>query len=364
MHTLLANLLGFSFLFGALPRLEAPQEIDSHWEEKVLSTSHEILPLDQIVKEMTSGMIDDTFDENFIQKIKYEISKNKNGEYIEYWPSGQIKAKLPYKNGKAHGHIHGWYNTGEDAFKGYFQNGVRQGVHVTCYQSRCLDGSHKARLLQYDQNGVFDCEQQRYHSNNKIAICIPYSQGKVDGTLYAWDENGKEYIELEYEYGKLLKTPPPPNFYRKNAPCRYEKYVNEITAAFIKDAKKKYGAKATGSGGRMPWDVVRFGADFSLQMHAEKEQAKDILFDLMQMLVKRVNEHEKIRPYLREYPFPMKSASIAVSFLKDKFDPYKDGSITTTTVSTKNELVFYSYDPTNLKKEIRKVEPFIEPGKD
>jgi antitoxin component YwqK of YwqJK toxin-antitoxin module len=100
---------------------------------------------------MTEGFIDSYFEKEFIEKIRESVKKQPTGEYVEYWGNGVLKAKLPYKDGKPNGHIHGWYDNGRDAFKGFFTEGVKQGIHITFYRTEEKDHTNQARILVYDE---------------------------------------------------------------------------------------------------------------------------------------------------------------------------------------------------------------------
>ncbi len=49
------------------------------------------------------------------------------GEYLEYWQNGAIKAKLHYKNGKLHGEAFYYFPTGQIKTKGKYRNGEKKG---------------------------------------------------------------------------------------------------------------------------------------------------------------------------------------------------------------------------------------------
>ena len=93
----------------------------------------------------------------------------------------------------------------------------------------------------------------------------------------------------------------------------YEVYVNEITRSFVKDMKKEYGLFCYGTGGGMPHDVEEISLNFIAYQRATIEQARKLEVEVTEKLLKRVNEHEKIRPFLREYPF--KAGRIGIRLL-------------------------------------------------
>jgi hypothetical protein len=58
------------------------------------------------------------------------------------------------------------------------------------------------------------------------------------------------------------------------------------------------------------------------------EEAREMIVALKTKLVDRVNAHEKIRPFLHEYPFTLRGADITIIFHKPKSASYYlDGSV-------------------------------------
>jgi hypothetical protein len=108
----------------------------------------------------------------------------------------------------------------------------------------------------------------------------------------------------------------------------YDKYVDEIISSFTKDVEKQYGVVCYGSGGRMPRNVETIVVCFNLYQRATIEEARELLVHLKENLVRRANAHEKIRPFLREYPFTSQMADISIAFHKPKsVSYYLDGSV-------------------------------------
>lgn len=121
-----------------------------------------------------------------------------------------------------------------------------------------------------------------------------------------------------------------------NQVAPYEKYVNEIIRSFSKEMEKEYGLTCSGSGGRMPQDVEQISIFFDANRHATIDEARELFIAVTEKLVNKINQHEKIRPYLREFPFTLASADkiftwcrahISISFLRDDGSHYTDGSV-------------------------------------
>jgi hypothetical protein len=108
----------------------------------------------------------------------------------------------------------------------------------------------------------------------------------------------------------------------------YGKYVDEIVGAFARDMRKQYGLICVGSGGQMPRNVETIGVYFYAYRKSSIEETRKLMIKAQENLVNRVNVHEKIRPYLKEYPFTWRGADISIAFHKPNSDAYYlDGSV-------------------------------------
>jgi hypothetical protein len=110
----------------------------------------------------------------------------------------------------------------------------------------------------------------------------------------------------------------------------YPKYADQIIRSFEKESVKEFKdfkLRSIGSGGGMAKDVEEIGVDFFAYRPATLDEARALEIVLTQKLVQKINENENIRPYLREYPFPVSRALVSVSFHKANGDYYTDGSV-------------------------------------
>ena len=109
----------------------------------------------------------------------------------------------------------------------------------------------------------------------------------------------------------------------------YEVYADEIVKNFAKEMKNEYGLLCIGSGGSMPHDVANIGVMFTIQKKMTSlEEARELEIAAIQKLLNHINNHQKIRPYLREYPFKYDRVRISISFTNENNEQYTDGSIT------------------------------------
>src|SRR3989344_2784126 len=121
----------------------------------------------------------------------------------------------------------------------------------------------------------------------------------------------------------------------------YLKYVDEIVDGFVKDMKKKYDLNCYGSGGSMPTDVQKIKVLFTSYRKSTVDDVRKMEVNAVQELLQRINAHEKIRPYLREYPFGTDRVGITISFRTETDDRPFDGSVALVFL-VKNKICYYT----------------------
>ncbi len=94
----------------------------------------------------------------------------------------------------------------------------------------------------------------------------------------------------------------------------YERYVNEIVSEFASETKKRCNVFCSGEGGKMPYDVEEVKVDFWADRKGTIEEARRFIVTSKRALLDKINAHEKIRPFLREYPFTTPRARVSISF--------------------------------------------------
>jgi hypothetical protein len=142
----------------------------------------------------------------------------------------------------------------------------------------------------------------------------------------------------------------------------YVEYVVEIIRSFEKQIEKEFNLKCKGSGGEMPFDVEEISVSFVAYQNATVEQARELEINLTERFAKTINAHEKIKPFLRERPFPSGRARVSISFEK----PKKNSSLpnendVTYVFQVRNRIFYQAENPNNryVFKDI-KDEPYEE----
>ena len=140
----------------------------------------------------------------------------------------------------------------------------------------------------------------------------------------------------------------------------YVRYANEIISSFAKQIKKEFGLDCESSGGSMPYDVEEISISFAAYQRATIEEARELEVKITEKFVEMINKHEKIRPFLREYPFPSSRTTVAISFHKKNNSRYTDGSVSYVS-QVRNNLYYCAEDPNNRYRFIDlKEEPYEE----
>lgn len=121
----------------------------------------------------------------------------------------------------------------------------------------------------------------------------------------------------------------------------YLKYVDEIVNDFVEQMEKKYKLHCYGSGGSMPTDVEKIDVLFAYYKKSTVDDARKMEVNAIQELLRRINTHEKIRPYLREYPFHADRIGISISFRTKTNGHPLDGSVAHVSIG-KSKIFYYT----------------------
>ncbi|NGX36948.1 MAG: hypothetical protein K1000chlam2_00094 [Chlamydiae bacterium] len=120
--------------------------------------------------------------------------------------------------------------------------------------------------------------------------------------------------------------------------------VHQIMDDTIEILQKKYNIHPCGIGMNGKFEYLEIS--FEVRRPLEKDEAREMLFDCADEFLKKINSNEKIRPYLKNYPFDLKNVGI-VFFIKnidrrDLFDPNISVSLT-----HHSGVVYFTNDPEN-----------------
>jgi len=107
----------------------------------------------------------------------------------------------------------------------------------------------------------------------------------------------------------------------------------------------------------MPHDVEEIVVNFNYHRTVNIEQARELEVLATEEFVSCINAHEKIRPFLREYPFTYERSKVTISFYDENFRTCADGSVVLV-FQVKGNLYFFSEDSQTKKLETLLEEPY------
>lgn len=107
----------------------------------------------------------------------------------------------------------------------------------------------------------------------------------------------------------------------------YIVYAKAIMTPFIQKCEKEYQLDCIGTGGRFAYNVAGINIEFVAYQRGTIEEARTLEVKMIEALLAEINAHEKIRPFLAEYPFNAKDIHISTSFQKNDGTDYTDGSV-------------------------------------
>ncbi|MBI3259664.1 MAG: hypothetical protein HYZ54_09350 [Ignavibacteriae bacterium] len=105
-------------------------------------------------------------------------------------------------------------------------------------------------------------------------------------------------------------------FYNNPPPRNYERFANKITANVAKKLKEEHDLHLVGIGGRMMYSVEMMSMRFDYYHQITLEEARKLLVIAIKEYLSAINSDEKIRPYLKEYPFTAKNVEIGIFILQ------------------------------------------------
>jgi antitoxin component YwqK of YwqJK toxin-antitoxin module len=153
-----------------------------------------------------------------------------DGDFFDWYDNGKLKNKAQYKMGEKHGYFYIWTSNGDVYSQKYFQNGMEDfGRFENEGASESGKSMASLELAEWEGNGVefytkFAGDPKRggllhireteelysgvitaLDDNGKKEAILRYSNGKYDGRISKWDEDGNLNHEAEYSKGELVQ---------------------------------------------------------------------------------------------------------------------------------------------------------------
>jgi len=136
--------------------------------------------------------------------------------------------------------------------------------------------------------------------------------------------------------------------------------LQEIINQVKSEMTSKYKAQCFGSGGAMMTDIKMLNLSFFIKENITVDDAREIMIFFAETFLTAVNQNEKIKPHLANYPFTSENLGLMVSFLNE------DGSRVippglNNVILTHGEITYSVKDLENLYEHVKVyTEPYDE----
>jgi antitoxin component YwqK of YwqJK toxin-antitoxin module len=128
------------------------------------------------------------------------VDKNsfRQGIWRTFWPDGNLKSEVVYRENKKNGLEMNWYNRSNCVKKeSYYYNGQLDGT-VTFYNKNC-----KKEFVENYKNGIKEGLEISYYPNGNIKAEGYYKKGNLDGVYKVYTKTGKFDFESRTTNGPV-----------------------------------------------------------------------------------------------------------------------------------------------------------------
>jgi hypothetical protein len=154
----------------------------------------------------------------------------------------------------------------------------------------------------------------------------------------------------------IFKYPINPRLEAKHSES-YETEFNTVKSAYLKEMAKTAKLHVNGSGGCLSEKITLVAFSFRSNAKCDVDTSRQLLVYSVNTLLEKINENEKLRPFLSQYPFTHENVEISISFF-DKKNTYYPQEYVSIVLNTKNKINFGVFDPEIYNYKTLKEEPF------
>jgi len=116
----------------------------------------------------------------------------------------------------------------------------------------------------------------------------------------------------------------PPSFFdsatREEDIPEPDQLMGRVIDKSVEEITKKYGFSPIGVG--MSGKFEGAGLSFRVYRPLRKDEARRILFDCAEILLKNINSSKKLQPYLNSYPFTLQNVGITIYSTNENYVPF------------------------------------------
>lgn len=152
---------------------------------------------------------------------------------------------------------------------------------------------------------------------------------------YDMEIHSEHYEEAE----RLVKASPRQDLLVHHT-TEQEKAIDQLLINFTEEMWETCGLSRWSIGGKMTHGIEEIGAKFTAFYPATQESARELQVFATEKLLKAINNNEKLKPFLKEYPFPASRIKMRICFRDKKYLNYSDGSMESIAFDG-NEITYY-----------------------
>ncbi len=127
--------------------------------------------------------------------------------------------------------------------------------------------------------------------------------------------------------------------------ANYCKTARQIVSKYVKEFAIPRRLMLSGRGGAMMDDIQEIFLDFLSFDKLNVEEARVLYVEMMEEFLCRINAHEKIRPYLHNYPFEESNVKLRIGFDDSERKILADGHVAQMSIAKNHILYFAAFDP-------------------
>ena len=130
--------------------------------------------------------------------ILYHEGSPYTGTKSEFYPNGEKKAEMYYKNGRRFGISTAWHENGKKRAQVNFKNGLPEGRSIIWYES----GLVKKMDMSFEK-GIPDGEAKYWYDNDQLLYDAVYNDG-IPESMKGWRENGDSWFHYEFKSKNIV----------------------------------------------------------------------------------------------------------------------------------------------------------------
>ena len=207
----------------------------SYWEGSSVEASDTFFVDDENMfcfkesKRPYSGVIKVRARNGTVSALRSYVSGVPDGDFYEWHENGNLKSKQQYKNGEKHGYFFVWtsknviysrryYQDGMEDFGRFEDEGVAQtgaslasvelkeweGAGPEFYKKFAGDPKRGGMLWIRETEELYNGTITALDDRGKKEAVLRYRNGKYQGTISKWDEDGSLWEEGEFDRGILV----------------------------------------------------------------------------------------------------------------------------------------------------------------